>query len=165
MALAARQYAERVYPGQKFIWGGHFHQGVPFDRMHFQSTGVSAENFTRQQLETPVLPDFGVKPGSTGENPAEDAIKIMKTKPVDPDTEILKSLGSDQRVNQLKLNVNVKAGRDTKVDTDTSGDIDTKVERSFSQRARSERLRRGTFTRMPGAASDATGGGKIESPA
>ena len=64
MALAARQYTDRVYPGKTFTWGGHFHSGTPYDRMHFQSGGVSAEGFSKQQLSTAVLPDFGVAGGA-----------------------------------------------------------------------------------------------------
>jgi hypothetical protein len=53
VALEARKYQEEKYPNEKFIWGGHFHSGVPFDRMHMQSGGVSAENFSKEQLSSP----------------------------------------------------------------------------------------------------------------
>jgi len=55
MALAARQYQEKYYPKEKFVWGGHFNSGVPYDRMHFQSGGVSARNFSSEQLASPVV--------------------------------------------------------------------------------------------------------------
>lgn len=57
VGLAARQYQEKFYPAEKFVWGGHFNSGTPFDRMHFQSGGTSARNFSREQLESVVVPE------------------------------------------------------------------------------------------------------------
>ena len=50
MAAAAKAYQMQQYPDRKFTWGGHFDSGVPYDRMHFQSTGQSRRNFTPQQI-------------------------------------------------------------------------------------------------------------------
>lgn len=50
MGAAAKAYAVQNYPNEKFVWGGHFNTGTPYDRMHFQSTGTSARNFTPRQI-------------------------------------------------------------------------------------------------------------------
>jgi hypothetical protein len=49
-AAAAKAYQLQAHPDKKFTWGGHFNSGVPYDRMHMQSGGPSARNFTPQQL-------------------------------------------------------------------------------------------------------------------
>lgn len=50
VAAAAKVYQQQRYPNEKFTWGGHFHSGTPYDRMHFQSGGPSAEDFPREKL-------------------------------------------------------------------------------------------------------------------
>jgi hypothetical protein len=55
MALAARQYANQKYPDKTFTWGGHFNSGTAYDLMHFQSGGVSARGFTKEQLAKAVV--------------------------------------------------------------------------------------------------------------
>jgi hypothetical protein len=55
MALAARQYANQKYPDKTFVWGGHFNSGTPYDLMHFQSGGVAARGFTKEQLTKAVI--------------------------------------------------------------------------------------------------------------
>jgi hypothetical protein len=144
VALAARQYAERVYPKQNFIWGGHFHSGTPYDRMHFQSGGVSAENFTAEQLRSPVLPNYGVKPGS-----------INQPAPVDPS--IHKILWTNMPDNgdivvppprpNIPVTIRVRSRRGAaQVKAQSGGDVKVGVEHSLGS-------------------ADPTGGGKIESPA
>jgi len=51
MAAFAKAYQQKNYPNEQFIWGGHFHSGTPYDRMHFQSGGISAETFTKEEAE------------------------------------------------------------------------------------------------------------------
>jgi hypothetical protein len=132
VALAAKQYAARVYPNQTFIWGGHFNSGVPYDRMHFQSGGVSARGFTREQLDTPVLPGFGVKPGNiTPDGKPADGVKELKTIPQSPpDDSILFDPSPLER--RLNVNVKVRASRNTKVRTDSSKNIDMKIDRNMT---------------------------------
>lgn len=85
MALAARKYAEEKYPREKFTWGGHFRGGVqPYDLMHFQSGGVSAADFSREQLGraprvTPSAstPDPGAPPPPRAATPAPAGTPIV----------------------------------------------------------------------------------------
>ncbi|MGC2044613.1 MAG: hypothetical protein WA669_12395, partial [Pseudolabrys sp.] len=50
MGAAARSYAQDKYPDQHLTWGGHFNTGTAYDRMHFQSGGNHARDFTPDQV-------------------------------------------------------------------------------------------------------------------
>jgi hypothetical protein len=149
MGLAARQYAAEKYPKQTFTWGGHFNSGVPLDLMHFQSGGVSARNFTREQLAQSVMPNAPSVPtrmlatratgvGVAGEGAPDQPnlagmlghqfTRDVGTLGHEPGALGAKAAEAHKIEGSADLNVNVNAPRGTKVSTETDGKLFKKIE-------------------------------------